>query len=119
MMFTHRLLNNLIMDVQHPQHAGFVGSHLATEADDVGKHDSRQPPSLHVHRTADVVLHRPDYSADITLLSTVHGLRPNVNELSCRGQNAVARTWQPRYRAVVNLSEELGRRGHNAHRMTR
>jgi hypothetical protein len=33
------VLNDLIMDTQQPQHAGFVAAHLPAEADDVGKHD--------------------------------------------------------------------------------
>ena len=36
------LLDELVMDVEQPQHAGFVGAHLAAEADDVGEHDRGQ-----------------------------------------------------------------------------
>jgi hypothetical protein len=57
-MFTHRLLDELIMDVQQPQHTGFISAHLAAEADDVRKHDRGQPPMLHVRRAVGVVLHR-------------------------------------------------------------
>ena len=53
-----RLLNDLVMDVQQSHRAGFVGTHLAAKADDVGKHDRRQPPILSVHRAAGVILHR-------------------------------------------------------------
>ena len=34
------------MQLQQPQHAGFVRAHLATKADDVGEHDRGQPASL-------------------------------------------------------------------------
>ena len=41
-MRSHRLLDELIMDVQQPQRAGFIAAHLAAKADDVGEHDRRQ-----------------------------------------------------------------------------
>ncbi len=46
MMVSHCLLDNLIMDFQQPQHAGFVRPHLATKADDVREHDRRQLAGL-------------------------------------------------------------------------
>ena len=46
MMFSHRLLDDLIMHFQQPQHAGFVAAHLAAKADDVGEHDRRQLAGL-------------------------------------------------------------------------
>ncbi len=53
-----RLLNDLVMRIQQVQRAGFIAAHLAAKADDVGKHDRRQPPILGVHCAAGVVLHR-------------------------------------------------------------
>ena len=49
-MFSHCLLDNLVMHFQQPQHAGFVRAHLAAEADDVGEHDRRQPAGLGLSR---------------------------------------------------------------------
>jgi len=46
MMLSYGLLDDLVMDVQQPQHAGFSGAHLAAKADDVGEHDGRQLTSL-------------------------------------------------------------------------
>ena len=40
MVLGHCLLDDVIMDVQEPQHAGFVAAHLAAEANDVGEYDS-------------------------------------------------------------------------------
>ncbi len=37
---------SLIMDIQQPQHAGFVAAHLAAKADDVGEHDRGQLAGL-------------------------------------------------------------------------
>ena len=36
-----RLLDDLVMHGQQPQGAGFIGTHLATKADDVGEHNRR------------------------------------------------------------------------------
>ena len=36
---THCLLDNLIVNLQQPQHPRFVRSHLTTKADNVGEHD--------------------------------------------------------------------------------
>jgi hypothetical protein len=38
-MVSDRLVDYLIVNIQQPQHAGFVAAHLTAEADDVGKHD--------------------------------------------------------------------------------
>ena len=46
------------MDVQQPQHAGFVAAHLAAKADDVGEHDRGQSPIFSMHSAAGVVIHR-------------------------------------------------------------
>src|SRR6266850_5942409 len=45
-MLSHRLLDELIMDVQQPQHARFVGAHLAAKANDVGEHDGSELTGL-------------------------------------------------------------------------
>ena len=39
MMLGHGLLDELVMDGEALQHAGFVGPHLAAKADDVREHD--------------------------------------------------------------------------------
>ena len=57
-MSSHRLLKEVIMDIEQAQHAGLRRAHLATKADDVGEHDRRQPPSLHL-RCAAGIIHRP------------------------------------------------------------
>jgi hypothetical protein len=50
MVLGHGLLHELVMDFQQPQHAGFVGAHLAAKAHHVGKHDGVQLTSLgHSH----------------------------------------------------------------------
>ena len=41
-MFRDSLANEPIMDIEQPQHAGFVGTHLATEAHNVGEHNRRE-----------------------------------------------------------------------------
>jgi hypothetical protein len=38
-MLGHGLLDDAIMDIQQPQHTGFVSSHLAAEAHHVREHD--------------------------------------------------------------------------------
>jgi len=40
-MFSDGVLNELVMNLQQAQHAGFVGPHLAAEAHHVGEHDGR------------------------------------------------------------------------------
>jgi hypothetical protein len=45
-MFTHGLVEELIMDVEQPHHAGFIRAHLAAEANDVSEHNRGQPPSF-------------------------------------------------------------------------
>ena len=47
-MVSHGLLDDLIMHVQQPQHAGLVRPHLAAEAHDVGKHDRRELADPHL-----------------------------------------------------------------------
>src|SRR5262245_53636822 len=38
-VLTYGLLDELVVELQQPQHASFVAAHLATKADDVGEHD--------------------------------------------------------------------------------
>src|SRR5262245_4851246 len=45
-MIGDRLVDNLIMNCEYPQHASFVSAHLAAEANDVGKHNGSKPASL-------------------------------------------------------------------------
>ena len=56
-MSAHGLLNQLIMDIEQPQHAGFVRAHLAAEADNIGKHDCSEPSMLCACHAAGVVIH--------------------------------------------------------------
>jgi hypothetical protein len=51
------------MDLQQPQHAGFVATHLAAETHDVGEHDRGQPPRLCGLRAHAVLGHGGDYRA--------------------------------------------------------
>jgi len=46
MTFRDGLLDELIMDLQQPQHARFIRTHLPAEADNVGKHDRGQLAGL-------------------------------------------------------------------------
>jgi hypothetical protein len=39
MIFGHCLLDELIMEIKQPQHAGFIAAHLTAKARDVGEHD--------------------------------------------------------------------------------
>src|SRR5215510_9736884 len=41
MVISHRLSDELVMDVQQPQHTGFIRPRLAAKANDVGEHDGR------------------------------------------------------------------------------
>jgi hypothetical protein len=42
MMFSYSVLDELIMHLQQPQHARFIGTHLAAKADDIGEHNCRE-----------------------------------------------------------------------------
>ena len=55
MMRSYCLLNNAIVDIEQPQHASFVDTHLAAKADDVGEHDRRQSPIFRRRRAAGVI----------------------------------------------------------------
>jgi len=41
-MLSDGLLDELVMDGEHPQHAGFISTHLAAKAHYVGEHDGGQ-----------------------------------------------------------------------------
>src|SRR5262245_22576203 len=69
MMLSHRLVDDLVMSFQQPQHAGFVAAHLTAKADDVREHDCRQPPSFSLPRTGTVLCHGGDYRARSLRLS--------------------------------------------------
>src|SRR5712692_654050 len=62
-MFGDGLLSDLIVNFQHPQHAGLIRAHLAAEAHDVGEHDGGQFAGLGLSRVAGVFLHGGDYAA--------------------------------------------------------
>jgi hypothetical protein len=42
MMLCDRPLDEVVMDFQQAQHAGFIAAHLAAKAHDIGEHDRRQ-----------------------------------------------------------------------------
>jgi hypothetical protein len=74
-MGTHRVLNNPIVNFQQAQHPPFIGTHLPTEADDVGEHDRRKF-AVHTDRRCLLVGHHfsfqsLDYSVGNSGLSTV------------------------------------------------
>jgi hypothetical protein len=56
-MFSNGPLDNLIMDVKEPQHAGFIAAHLAAKTHHVGEYDGGQPSVLRVYRAAEAFLH--------------------------------------------------------------
>ena len=45
-MSSDGLMNELVMNLEQPQHAGFVRAHLTAEADHVGEHDGGELASL-------------------------------------------------------------------------
>jgi len=45
-MLGNCLLNDVVMDLQQPQRAGFIAAHVTAKADDVGEHDRGQPSIL-------------------------------------------------------------------------
>ena len=45
-MRAHRVLDDLVMHLQQPQHASFVCTHLAAKAHDVGEHNRGQTAGL-------------------------------------------------------------------------
>ena len=56
-MVRHGASDDLVMDVEQPQHPGFVGAHLAAEADDIGEHDGGQAAGLASYGTRTVLGH--------------------------------------------------------------
>ena len=69
MMLGYGLRDDLVMHRQQSQHAGFISTHLAAEADNVGEHDSSQPASFSRCRTARLFPHGGDYAAPAYTLS--------------------------------------------------
>src|SRR5262249_11085364 len=62
-ILSHRLLDDLVMSLQQPQHAGFISPHLAAKADDVGEHDRGQFAGLSGPCATGVRRHGGDYPA--------------------------------------------------------
>jgi len=59
----HRPLDELVMEVQQPQHPAFVAPHLAAEVHDVREHDRGQPSRLCGPRAGAFLCHGGDYRA--------------------------------------------------------
>ena len=68
-MFDDGLLDNVVMDFQQPQHAGFVAAHLVTDAHHVGEHNGCQLAGLSQPSFASILAHGRDYAAAYFLLS--------------------------------------------------
>ena len=68
---SHGLLNDLVMDGQYLQRAGFVSTHLTAKAHHVSEHDGGQATGFGVDDLARNVLHERDYSARCFWLSTI------------------------------------------------
>ena len=68
-MNTHCLLDNLIVNLQQPQHPRFVRSHLTTKADDVREHDGRQATTFDLPCLVRFHAHGGDYAARPSPLS--------------------------------------------------
>jgi len=52
-MLSDSLLDDLVVCLQQPQHAGFVAAHLAAEADHIGEHDRGQTAGLGLQHRRD------------------------------------------------------------------
>jgi hypothetical protein len=70
-MLSHRLVDDLVMRLQQPQHTRFIGAHLAAKAYDVREHDGGQAAALASYGTRAVLGHRGDYHARSLRLSNV------------------------------------------------
>jgi len=68
MIVSDRLLDDLIVDSEHPQRAGFIGAHLAAEAHEVGEHDGGQLTGLG-RCLCRVLCHGGDYPSSVRWLS--------------------------------------------------
>jgi hypothetical protein len=94
MMFSDRLLNDAIMDMQQPQHAGFVGTHLAAKAYHVGEHDGCQLAGLGLYCLVHIRAHADDYAACLIPLSNRTGGRgqclPDFIRVSCAVRTSAA-----------------------------
>src|SRR5262249_14222395 len=74
--------DELVMDIEQSEHAGFIAAHLPAEADDVGEHDRREFAGL----SRQLLVHRGDYSTGSLRLSTGVSIgRPSVepNRMDC------------------------------------
>ena len=71
-------LDNLIMNIQQPQHPPFVRAHLATKAHDVGEHDRGQTAGLGLHDKRYFPPPMRDYQGGPMMLSINTGLKPNA-----------------------------------------
>jgi hypothetical protein len=56
-MFSNRLLDNLIVNIQQPQHTGFIAAHLTAKAHHIGEHNRGQAPSFRMHCDTGLFLH--------------------------------------------------------------
>jgi hypothetical protein len=86
-MRSHGLLNNLIVDVEQPQHAGFIRAHLPAKAHHVGKHDGRQLASFGSCRRRRLSAHGGDYVVFSSLLS--NGIRKEVKSRRTRNERSL------------------------------
>src|SRR5438445_6739988 len=80
-MFSHGLLDDLIMDGQQAQRAGFVTAHVAAEAYHVGEHDGSEFAGLGHPLRWRAVWHGGDYSAGFSHLSP--GVRREGHLATC------------------------------------
>src|SRR5262245_21137582 len=69
MMVGYCLMDDLIMNCEHPQHTGFIAAHLMAKADNVGEHNSGQASGLASYCTRAVLGHSSDYRAGAEQLS--------------------------------------------------
>jgi hypothetical protein len=58
MMHNDSLRDDLIMDVEQPQHAAFIRAHLAAETNNIGEHDGGQPSLLGARYATYSLLHK-------------------------------------------------------------
>src|SRR5262245_39361381 len=88
MTFSHGLADDPVMDVEQPQHAGFIGAHLAAKAHDVSEHDRSQPAGLGGPRAGGVLCHSADYPLRTAELSNRQGAcRWPASRLRCSGKS--------------------------------
>src|SRR5262249_52719239 len=73
MMRGYGVLDNLIMDGQPLEHAGFIAAHLAAKTHDIGEHDRSESARLSGSRVSAVLGHDGDYRASNGRLSNKQG----------------------------------------------